>query len=545
MSVGGRALVGLSVAALLLVAGVAAGEVRLPFTAEEFVVNSTTTGNQTVPLGVDLADFASNDPSGPAVGCDATGGFVVVWADENDGDGAGIFARGFDADGSERFAEMQVNVATVGLQQNPHVAVAGDGSFVVVWQSDPTGANPEIFARGFDGDGNGRFAELQVNTVTVDPDEHPRVAIRDSGAFVVVWDSGDSEGTPGTKNVHFRRFNGDGSPVDPVDRVANYWNRGNQRFPDVAFDEAGGFLIAWQSGAGGTGVFQDGDISGIFARQFDSSGNAVDVVNPGGQCFDVCATASPACTGDELLVGSKEICVNDHKLGTQDLPRVARNGDGATVIVWHSEGSNGAPPPGGSRTLDSSDFSVHGKRFDAAGNPVAAAWQVNSFTLSHQVFPDVAMAGDGSFLIAWTSAFQEVSPPSAQAQCAALDLLTVLSGACDALTEVYAEEYNPDGTVRHAELRVNSGFVNPAPMSPLDGIQVYPAIGVAADGSTVVAWSTGPPPSPFPGSGTDAQDGSGWGAMGRLAGNLGGALIFEDGFESGDTTAWIAVGATR
>lgn len=513
------------------------GKSRLPFDGEEYVVNTTTAGNQTMPYGVDLLNFTSDDPAGPAVDADDTGAYVIVWTDQNDGDQNGVFARGFNADGTQLFAQIPVNVGTTGVQENPHVAVDADGDFVVTWESDPTGGNLEIFARGFNANGTERFTEFQVNTITADRDEHPRLDMMDNGDFVIVWDSGIDDATPGTKEVRYRRFYADGSAADVTDQTANSWSRGNQRFPDVAFDGSGNFVITWQSGAGGTDIFQDGDISGIFARIFDSSGNPVDVTNPPGQCFDVCATAIPPCAGDELSIETKEICVNDYKVETQDLPRVARNDSGDLVITWHSKGSNGAAPPGASRTVDGSVFSVHAKRFDGAGAPRAASWQVNTFTTSEQVFPDLAMAEDGAFVITWSSMFQEVDPAFLDL-CASLDITTILSGACDKLSEVYAEEYNDDGTVKNAEFRVNTGFVNPPPMTALDGIQVYTAVDVADTGKVFMAWASGPPPSPFPGMTTDAQDGDGWGAMGRLAGSLEEGMIFSDGFESGDFSRW-------
>jgi hypothetical protein len=500
-------------------------EPRLPFAGEEFVVNTTTPGNQTIPDGIDPLNFTSSDPAGPAIDTDDAGNYVVVWTDESDANGDnGIFARGFFANGTERFAQIAVNVANVGVQENPHVAVDADGDFVVVWESDPTGSDLDVWMRGFNADGTQRFAEAQVNTITPLNQEHPRMDMMDNGDFIVAWDSGTDEPTPGIKMVHYRRFNANGTAVDAVgDRIANLWTRGNQRFPDVAFDGSGNYVITWQSGAGGTDVFQDGSISGIFARLFTSADLPVLITNPVGQCYDICSNlpaAAPACTGDELIFQLHEICVNDYKDDTQDLPRVARNDSGDFVITFHSNGSGGVAPPSATRTTDSDMFSVQAKRFNADGSPKTGEpqWQVNTYTGSEQVFPDVAIAAGGSFVISWASLFQDTVSP---ADCAALNLAYVLPGLCDKLSEVYAEEYNADGTVKNAEFMVNSGAVNPAGMTALDGLQVYPAVDIAdSNGEAVAAWSSGPPPAApplFPGV-NDAQDGSGFCAMGRRAG---------------------------
>lgn len=501
---------------------------RLPFLGDEGLVTSTRTGNQTVPDGVDVQNFTANDPAGPAIDADDDGATVIVWSDENDGDEHGIFGRGFTPAGTQRFAEIAVNVGTAGIQENPHVAVDADGDFVVVWESDPTGTfQHDIFARGFNADGTQRFAEFQVNTITADRQEHPRLDMMDNGDFIIVWDSGLDDTIPGTKEVHFRRFAADGTPVDGADRVANVWMTGNQRFPDVAYDGAGGFVITWQSGGGGSGIFQDGSVSGIFARVYDETGTPQAVTNLAGQCFDD-------------TTATQEICVNDYKQESQDLPRVARSDAGDFVITWHSDGSNGAPPPGESRTQDISYFSVHAKRFEANGDVKAPSWQVNDYTLSEQAFPDVTVAANGNFTLTWTTTFVDVSPPATQQLCTDLNFAAILAGDCDFLSEVYAEEYNADGTVKHAQFRLNTGTADiNGTMTPLDGIQVYSAVDVSDTGDQFFAWSSGPPPAPFPGQTTDMQDGSGWGVLGRRGGHLGVAgEIFVDGFESGDTAAW-------
>jgi hypothetical protein len=104
------------------------------------------------------------------------GDFVVVW--QGQAETSGIRARGFAADGSERFAEMTVNR---GLEtgSKPDVAMAHNGDFVVVWKHDPVGdGDSDIYARGFAADGTERFAEIKTNAGPAPwNDFAPRVAI--------------------------------------------------------------------------------------------------------------------------------------------------------------------------------------------------------------------------------------------------------------------------------------------------------------------------------------------------------------------------------
>ncbi len=51
------------------------------------------------------------------------GKFVVVWEDDKDGNGYyQIYARGFNANGSQRFADMTVNSVASGQQRRPAIA---------------------------------------------------------------------------------------------------------------------------------------------------------------------------------------------------------------------------------------------------------------------------------------------------------------------------------------------------------------------------------------------------------------------------------------
>jgi hypothetical protein len=63
------------------------------------------------------------------------------------------------------------------------------------------------------------------------------------------------------------------------------------------------------------------------------------------------------------------------------------------VVTWGSYGSWGSD----------TDASVQGQRYDAAGNPVGAEFQVNTYTTSSQTYPAVAVDADGAFIVAWQS----------------------------------------------------------------------------------------------------------------------------------------------
>ena len=82
----------------------------------------------------------------PDVASDATGRLVIVWSSfGQDGSHYGVFGRRYDAAGTPG-TEFRVNTHTTHIQDKAAVAMAADGSFVVVWESyGQDGPSPGIF----------------------------------------------------------------------------------------------------------------------------------------------------------------------------------------------------------------------------------------------------------------------------------------------------------------------------------------------------------------------------------------------------------------
>jgi hypothetical protein len=81
----------------------------------------------------------------------SNGDFVVTWASAGqDGDGDGVYARGYDRSGAAAGAEFRINSTTAGDQRAPAVAMASNGGFTVAW----SGNGPD--------DGDGVFAQLFI-----------------------------------------------------------------------------------------------------------------------------------------------------------------------------------------------------------------------------------------------------------------------------------------------------------------------------------------------------------------------------------------------
>jgi hypothetical protein len=248
---------------------------------------------------------ASNDQRYPAVATRADGSFVVVWHSQNqDGNAQGTFAARFDAGGMRLASEFQANVYTTNNQNFADVAVDPEGRFVVVWQSiNQDGDNAGTFARRFDSSGGGLGGEFQVNQYTTQAQSSGRVAVDADGDFTIAWQSAQDGGVNG---IFARRWSDDGVALGPEFQV-NTYTFALQNRPVVAFDGAGGFVIAWID------LIQDGSLSGVFARRFDSTGTAE----------------------------TPEFQVNTYTAFYQQNPALAMSDEGNFVVVWQSAPQDG------------------------------------------------------------------------------------------------------------------------------------------------------------------------------------------------------------
>ena len=202
----------------------------------------------------------------PAVAADAAGNFVVVWqSEQQDGSYFGVFGQRFGPSGERLGGEFQVNTFTNDYQRNASVAVAPNGQFAVAWTSNgQDGDGYGLFAQRFAADGSRLGAEFQVNTSTLGSQGYrSSVAPAAGGGFVFAWaarpQDGDDFGIVG------RRFDGAGAPLGGEFQV-NTYTTNYQGWPRVASDAAGDFTVVWDS------RFQDGSVRGVFGQRFDASG---------------------------------------------------------------------------------------------------------------------------------------------------------------------------------------------------------------------------------------------------------------------------------
>ncbi|HPY48792.1 MAG TPA: hypothetical protein PLO68_02965 [Sedimentisphaerales bacterium] len=367
--------------------------------AEESQVNVRTSGAQ----------------AKAAVAADAEGRTVIVWTSyfSSAGRSNEIIARRFDAAGRPFDAdEFQVNVLREGNQTEPAVATDGAGAFLVAWHGPGLDAE-DVFAHLYDSNGIPLTDELLVNASTQGSQLYPSVAAADSGTFVVVWESRQEDQFGPINAIRGQLFDAGTAPLGDELRIDEGVYDG--RYPDVAMDAAGAFVVTW---------LQDRTANAIMAKQFDATGvpagepfqvSEIDFASITRPSVAMCASGDFVVTwdGDPNRAGDDDVharcfdpngaprtgqfTVNTLCDGAQQWPRVAIDDANEFIVVWQHEHED--PNVG---------TDIWARRFDATGAPVGEQFQLNGYVAGKQQSPDVAIAGN-AFVAAWESDDQDGS----------------------------------------------------------------------------------------------------------------------------------------
>jgi hypothetical protein len=191
---------------------------------------------------------AAGIPGAAAVGMDGTGNFVVVWG-ELRAESLSVHARGFRADGTERFSTITVATDLGDQDVFPRVGVASDGSFTVAYERGLR----DVRIRGFTAVGLERFPDATVNVNPVGAQLFADARVTPSGRTLVVWTDDRNENTLG--QLRLRAFNQDGTEAG-AESTGNPRGGGDQLRPRLATDVDGNLYLVWEDDEDRNGVFQ-------------------------------------------------------------------------------------------------------------------------------------------------------------------------------------------------------------------------------------------------------------------------------------------------
>jgi hypothetical protein len=265
--------------------------------------------------------------------------------------------------------------------------------------------------------------ETLVNTYTNSTQQDADIAALNDDGYIVVWDS-YAQDSGSSNGIYGQRYDASGNPSGS-EFLINTTTINGQQQPSVTSLNDGGFVVTWDSWN------QDGDNHGIFGQRFDSFG----------------------------VAQGSEFQVNTYMAGSQNRAETFGLSDGGFIVLWDSEGQDGA------------FAGIYAQRYDPAGNTVGSEFLVNTTTNHAQHFKSISALDDGSYVVVWESWGQDGDEEG-----------------------IIGQRFDSDWNKSGSEFQINT---------TISGDQLKPSISTLNDGSFVVVWES------------DGQDGSGLGIYGQ------------------------------
>ena len=313
--------------------------------------------------------------------------------------------------------EIRVNDSTDdgATREFPSVAVAADGSSVIVWR-ESTSSTDGIRGQRYDAGGNKAGGEFVVASGGAGATGgRADVAMAADGSFAIAWSD--------LTNLSIQRYAANGATVGSARQFTPTGSSTNL-LPSIDMDADGDMVVAWENRASGqtngdvqaalydaqTSTWSTSPITigsgSIWAHQgvaLDASGNFVAAWLDGSQVKFRRYSAGGTPVGGETVVDS--ISPNYSSTTAIDVAE-----DGRFAITWIESG-----------------MQVMAALYNADGTPAASSLIANLTGSSHGLVLEsyVAFKKDGGFLVAWKDHGENLF---------------------DCLTEVWAREFDTAGT---------------------------------------------------------------------------------------------------
>jgi hypothetical protein len=191
--------------------------------------------------------FADGEQVSPTLVSDGAGGAVITWMDLRDGE-SDIYAQRIMEGGEPFWLYDGVPVCTTfGHEDSPAIATDGAGGAVITWR-DGRGLDLDIYAQRLSQYGEAQWTpDGQAVGIIAGNEAFPAIATDGAGGAIVTWVDIDN----GQGDIYARRITADGAPQGPAAGVALCLAPGDQSHPSLATDGAGGVIVAWHDSRNG------------------------------------------------------------------------------------------------------------------------------------------------------------------------------------------------------------------------------------------------------------------------------------------------------
>jgi hypothetical protein len=294
---------------------------------------------------------ADNPQAFPVIVSDGAGGAIVTWADARNGTNSDIYARRVDASGTPQWADNGIAISSAANNQRyPAIVADGSGGAIITWSDARSGNNADIYAQRVSASGASRWTADGVAVCTAaDKQQYPSIVSDGVGGAIITW-SDDRSGT--NTDIYAQRMNTSGSAQWLTDGVALCATAGDQNYPKVTSDGAGGAIAAWSD-------YRSGN-SDIYAQWVNASGTPR------------WGDGAALCTA----------------VNNQEAPAIVSDGAGGAIVAWHDA------------RRGSADVDIYVQRVNTSGIPL---WETDGVAACNatntQQYPAIISAEIGGAII--------------------------------------------------------------------------------------------------------------------------------------------------
>ncbi len=283
-----------------------------------------------------------------------------------------------------------------GSQNRPRIAYDGEDGAIIAWY-DSRGSDFDIYTQSIDITGAVRWATGGISLCAASGDQYyPEVASDGAGGAVVAWEDLRN----GNYDIYTGRIDASGAALWAVNGVALCTATGQQENPRLVSDGGGGTIVVWED-------FRGSDYD-IYVQRVDASGSVLWTANG----VAICAAA-----------------------GDQYSPEIIPDGEGGAIITW--EDYRGI------------DYDIYAQQIDASG---VTQWTADGVDLcsvaGDQFLPSIASDGAGGAIVAWYG----IRGTHYDIYAQRIDVFGTVQwsvggvAVCNAPDDQYAPEIVPDGT---------------------------------------------------------------------------------------------------
>lgn len=303
---------------------------------------------------------AANDQQSPKICSDGAGGAIITWENYRSGD-SDIYTQKINSSGVIQWDTNGTAICTIVYNQHsPQIYSDDAGNAIITWIDNRSGNlfSEDIYAQKINSSGAVQWATNGVAICTATGKQwFPQICSDGAGGAIITWEDGRGS----SLDIYAQKINSSGVVQWADNGIAMCMEAGNQEYPQICSDSAGGAIITWED-------YRNG-YSDNYAQKINSSGVIQWTANGIAVCTEVNHQSSPQICSDST--GDTIITWEDSRSGYNDIyaqkintsgdtqwtangtaictladdqlrPEICSDGSGSAIITWmdHRSGSN-------------------------------------------------------------------------------------------------------------------------------------------------------------------------------------------------------------